>query len=107
MSVVWTAALGVAAGLIARLVTPGRKGPFGFYADRPPWHRRRRCGLVSGARGRMVSGARQHRGDRSRLRSSRPASDLGCSLQEPTSNLLHLTPPNPAVSSLVNIGSAQ
>jgi uncharacterized membrane protein YeaQ/YmgE (transglycosylase-associated protein family) len=30
MSVVWTAALGVAAGLIARLVTPGRKGPFGF-----------------------------------------------------------------------------
>ncbi len=30
MSVIWTAALGVAAGVIARLVTPGRKGPFGF-----------------------------------------------------------------------------
>jgi len=30
MSIMWTAALGLAAGLIARLVTPGRKGPFGF-----------------------------------------------------------------------------
>jgi uncharacterized membrane protein YeaQ/YmgE (transglycosylase-associated protein family) len=30
MSVIWTAALGLAAGVIARLVTPGRKGPFGF-----------------------------------------------------------------------------
>lgn len=30
MSIMWTAALGVAAGVIARLVTPGRKGPFGF-----------------------------------------------------------------------------
>lgn len=30
MSVIWTAALGVVAGVIARLVTPGRKGPFGF-----------------------------------------------------------------------------
>ena len=30
MSIMWTAALGLAAGVIARLVTPGRKGPFGF-----------------------------------------------------------------------------
>jgi uncharacterized membrane protein YeaQ/YmgE (transglycosylase-associated protein family) len=30
MSVIWTAALGLAAGVIARLVTLGRKGPFGF-----------------------------------------------------------------------------
>jgi uncharacterized membrane protein YeaQ/YmgE (transglycosylase-associated protein family) len=30
MSIMWTAALGVVAGVIARLVTPGRKGPFGF-----------------------------------------------------------------------------
>jgi uncharacterized membrane protein YeaQ/YmgE (transglycosylase-associated protein family) len=30
MSIMWTAALGIAAGVIARLVTPGRKGPFGF-----------------------------------------------------------------------------
>jgi uncharacterized membrane protein YeaQ/YmgE (transglycosylase-associated protein family) len=30
MSVMWTVALGLAAGVIARLVTPGRKGPFGF-----------------------------------------------------------------------------
>jgi uncharacterized membrane protein YeaQ/YmgE (transglycosylase-associated protein family) len=30
MSMIWTAALGLAAGVIARLVTPGRKGPFGF-----------------------------------------------------------------------------
>jgi uncharacterized membrane protein YeaQ/YmgE (transglycosylase-associated protein family) len=30
MSVIWTAILGLAAGVIARLVTPGRKGPFGF-----------------------------------------------------------------------------
>jgi uncharacterized membrane protein YeaQ/YmgE (transglycosylase-associated protein family) len=30
MSIMWTAALGIAAGVVARLVTPGRKGPFGF-----------------------------------------------------------------------------
>jgi len=30
MNIMWTAALGLAAGLIARLVTPGRKGPFEF-----------------------------------------------------------------------------
>jgi uncharacterized membrane protein YeaQ/YmgE (transglycosylase-associated protein family) len=30
MSIMWTAALGIAAGVIARLVTPGRKGSFGF-----------------------------------------------------------------------------
>jgi uncharacterized membrane protein YeaQ/YmgE (transglycosylase-associated protein family) len=30
MSIMWTVALGLAAGVIARLVTPGRKGPFGF-----------------------------------------------------------------------------
>jgi uncharacterized membrane protein YeaQ/YmgE (transglycosylase-associated protein family) len=30
MSIMWTLALGLAAGVIARLVTPGRKGPFGF-----------------------------------------------------------------------------
>jgi uncharacterized membrane protein YeaQ/YmgE (transglycosylase-associated protein family) len=30
MSIVWTMALGLAAGVIARLVMPGRKGPFGF-----------------------------------------------------------------------------
>jgi uncharacterized membrane protein YeaQ/YmgE (transglycosylase-associated protein family) len=30
MSVIWTAALGLAAGVIASLVTPGRRGPFGF-----------------------------------------------------------------------------
>jgi uncharacterized membrane protein YeaQ/YmgE (transglycosylase-associated protein family) len=30
MSIMWTMALGLAAGVIARLVTPGRKGSFGF-----------------------------------------------------------------------------
>ena len=30
MSIMWTAILGLAAGVIARLVAPGRKGPFGF-----------------------------------------------------------------------------
>ncbi|MPR11466.1 GlsB/YeaQ/YmgE family stress response membrane protein [Microvirga tunisiensis] len=30
MSVIGTAALGLAAGVIASLVTPGRRGPFGF-----------------------------------------------------------------------------
>jgi uncharacterized membrane protein YeaQ/YmgE (transglycosylase-associated protein family) len=30
MSIMWTVALGLATGGIARLVTPGRKGPFGF-----------------------------------------------------------------------------
>jgi uncharacterized membrane protein YeaQ/YmgE (transglycosylase-associated protein family) len=30
MSIMWTVALGLAAGVIARMVTPGRKGPFGF-----------------------------------------------------------------------------
>jgi len=30
MSILWTLALGLAAGVIARLVAPGRKGPFGF-----------------------------------------------------------------------------
>jgi uncharacterized membrane protein YeaQ/YmgE (transglycosylase-associated protein family) len=30
MSIMWTVTLGLAAGVIARLVTPGRKGPFGF-----------------------------------------------------------------------------
>jgi uncharacterized membrane protein YeaQ/YmgE (transglycosylase-associated protein family) len=30
MSIMWTVALGLAAGVVARLVTPGRKGPFGF-----------------------------------------------------------------------------
>ena len=30
MSIMWTAALGLAAGVIARLITPGRRGPFGF-----------------------------------------------------------------------------
>jgi len=30
MSIMWTAVLGLAAGVIARLITPGRKGPFGF-----------------------------------------------------------------------------
>jgi uncharacterized membrane protein YeaQ/YmgE (transglycosylase-associated protein family) len=30
MSIMWTVALGLGAGLVAGLVTPGRKGPFGF-----------------------------------------------------------------------------
>jgi uncharacterized membrane protein YeaQ/YmgE (transglycosylase-associated protein family) len=30
MSIMWTVALGLAAGVIARLVTPTRKGLFGF-----------------------------------------------------------------------------
>ncbi|MBD2750767.1 GlsB/YeaQ/YmgE family stress response membrane protein [Microvirga sp. BT688] len=30
MSIMWIVALGSVAGVIARLVTPGRKGPFGF-----------------------------------------------------------------------------
>ena len=30
MSLVWTTIIGLVAGVIARLVTPGRKGPFGF-----------------------------------------------------------------------------
>ena len=30
MSIMWTVTLGLAAGVIARLVAPGRKGPFGF-----------------------------------------------------------------------------
>ena len=30
MSIMWTVVLALAAGVIARLVTPGRKGPFGF-----------------------------------------------------------------------------
>jgi uncharacterized membrane protein YeaQ/YmgE (transglycosylase-associated protein family) len=30
MSMMWTVAFGLATGVIARLVTPGRKGPFGF-----------------------------------------------------------------------------
>jgi uncharacterized membrane protein YeaQ/YmgE (transglycosylase-associated protein family) len=30
MSIVWTAIIGLASGVIARLVAPGRKGPFGF-----------------------------------------------------------------------------
>jgi uncharacterized membrane protein YeaQ/YmgE (transglycosylase-associated protein family) len=30
MSIMWTVALGSAAGVIARLIAPGRKGPFGF-----------------------------------------------------------------------------
>jgi uncharacterized membrane protein YeaQ/YmgE (transglycosylase-associated protein family) len=30
MSIMWTLILGLAAGVIARLVTPGRKGPLGF-----------------------------------------------------------------------------
>jgi uncharacterized membrane protein YeaQ/YmgE (transglycosylase-associated protein family) len=30
MNILWTLALGLAVGVIARLVAPGRKGPFGF-----------------------------------------------------------------------------
>jgi uncharacterized membrane protein YeaQ/YmgE (transglycosylase-associated protein family) len=30
MNSMWIVALGLVAGVIARLVTPGRKGPFGF-----------------------------------------------------------------------------
>ena len=30
MSIMWIVALGLVAGVIAMLVTPGRKGPFGF-----------------------------------------------------------------------------
>ena len=30
MSIMWTMALGLAVGVIARLVAPGRRGPFGF-----------------------------------------------------------------------------
>jgi uncharacterized membrane protein YeaQ/YmgE (transglycosylase-associated protein family) len=30
MSLFWIAGIGLAAGVIARFVTPGRKGPFGF-----------------------------------------------------------------------------
>ncbi len=30
MNIIWIVALGLVAGVIARLVTPGRKGPFGF-----------------------------------------------------------------------------
>ncbi|MCB5176919.1 GlsB/YeaQ/YmgE family stress response membrane protein [Microvirga lenta] len=30
MSIMWIVALGLVVGVIARLVTPGRKGPFGF-----------------------------------------------------------------------------
>ena len=34
MSIMWTVALGLTTGVIARLVTPGRKGPFGFMLTR-------------------------------------------------------------------------
>ena len=30
MSIMWTVIIGLVTGVIARLVTPGRKGPFGF-----------------------------------------------------------------------------
>ncbi len=30
MNLLWTAMIGLVVGAIARLVTPGRKGPFGF-----------------------------------------------------------------------------
>jgi uncharacterized membrane protein YeaQ/YmgE (transglycosylase-associated protein family) len=30
MSIFWTTVIGLVAGVIARLVAPGRKGPFGF-----------------------------------------------------------------------------
>jgi uncharacterized membrane protein YeaQ/YmgE (transglycosylase-associated protein family) len=30
MNLVWTTIIGLVAGVIARLVAPGRKGPFGF-----------------------------------------------------------------------------
>ncbi len=30
MSIMWIVVLGLVVGVIARLVTPGRKGPFGF-----------------------------------------------------------------------------
>jgi uncharacterized membrane protein YeaQ/YmgE (transglycosylase-associated protein family) len=30
MNLIWIVALGIAAGVVARLVMPGRKGPFGF-----------------------------------------------------------------------------
>jgi uncharacterized membrane protein YeaQ/YmgE (transglycosylase-associated protein family) len=30
MNIMWIVALGLVTGVIARLVTPGRKGPFGF-----------------------------------------------------------------------------
>jgi uncharacterized membrane protein YeaQ/YmgE (transglycosylase-associated protein family) len=30
MSIAWTALIGIIVGVIARLVAPGRKGPFGF-----------------------------------------------------------------------------
>ncbi len=30
MSIAWTALIGIVVGVIARLVAPGRKGPFGF-----------------------------------------------------------------------------
>ena len=30
MNLIWTAVIGLIAGVIARLVAPGRKGPFGF-----------------------------------------------------------------------------
>jgi uncharacterized membrane protein YeaQ/YmgE (transglycosylase-associated protein family) len=30
MNLLWTTLIGLVAGVIARLITPGRKGPFGF-----------------------------------------------------------------------------
>ena len=30
MSIAWTALIGIIVGVIARLIAPGRKGPFGF-----------------------------------------------------------------------------
>ena len=30
MNIVWTTLIGLVAGVIARVITPGRKGPFGF-----------------------------------------------------------------------------
>lgn len=47
MHFIWTVIIGFVAGLIARAVTPGDKGPQGFtrvHTDGDPWHRWRSCG---------------------------------------------------------------
>jgi hypothetical protein len=103
MSIMWTVALGLAAGVVARLVTPGRKGPFGFMVTGL-------LGIIGALRRRIWDrrrdgiGRRTAPGGSSRVRSGRSASDLGTPLQEPTPNILSLTLTNLTASSMVDSG---